>query len=149
LNLAATPRDKWSCGVPEVGAPGQFQRGELIMTSNIARASVLAFAAFASAGVSAASSPYDGRWSLNIVTQRGACDTYNFPVNITNGAVTFPGLVKASGRVASGGAVRVNVAAGDKSASGSGKLSQGSGSGRWTGKSGDAKCSGTWNAQRS
>ena len=120
------------------------------MTSNIARASVLAFAVIATtASVASASTPYDGRWSLSIVTQRGACDTYNFPVNITNGAVTFPGLVRASGRVAKGGAVRVNVAAGDKSASGFGKLSQGSGSGRWSGKSGDARCSGTWSAQRS
>lgn len=120
------------------------------MIANIARAGILAFVATASTvSVAAAATAYDGRWSLSIVTQRGACDTYNFPVNITNGAVTFPGLVKASGRVAAGGAVRVNVAAGDKSASGFGKLTQGSGSGRWTGKSGDAKCSGTWTAQRS
>jgi len=120
------------------------------MIGNIARASVLAFAVTAStAGGAAAGTPYDGRWSLSIVTQRGACDTYNFPVNIANGAVTFPGLVRASGRVVKGGAVRVNVAAGDKSASGFGKLSQGSGSGRWSGKSGDARCSGTWTAQRS
>ena len=120
------------------------------MIANIARAGILALVATAStAGIAAAATAYDGRWSLSIVTQHGTCDTYNFPVNITNGAVTFPGLVKASGRVVSGGAVRVNVAAGDKSASGSGKLSQGSGSGRWTGKSGDARCSGTWSAQRS
>ena len=77
------------------------------------------------------------------MTQRGACDTYNFPVNIANGNVTFPGLVRASGRVVKGGAVRVAVAAGDKSASGSGKLSLGSGSGRWSGKSGNDRCSGT------
>jgi len=119
------------------------------MIANIARASVLALAVTAStAGIASAGTPYDGRWSLSIVTQKGACDTYNFPVNIENGMVSFPGLVRASGRVASGGSVRVNVAAGDKSAAGSGKLSQGSGSGRWSGKSGDARCSGTWTAQR-
>ncbi len=120
------------------------------MIGNIARASILALVATAStASFAAAATPYDGRWSLSIVTQRGACDTYNFPVDITNGHVSFPGLVRASGRVASGGAVRVNVAAGDKSASGSGKLSLGSGGGRWTGRSGEARCSGTWTAQRS
>jgi hypothetical protein len=119
------------------------------MIGNIARASLLALAVTAStAGVAAAGTPYDGRWSLSIVTQHGACDTYNFPVNITNGAVTFPGLVKASGRVTAKGGVRVSVAAGTKSASGSGKLSLGSGSGRWTGRSGDARCSGSWTAQR-
>jgi hypothetical protein len=119
------------------------------MTGNIARASILAFVITAPAiGGAAAGTPYDGRWSLSIVTQRGACETYNFPVNITNGAVTFPGLVKASGRVTAKGGVRVFVAAGGKSASGSGTLSLGSGSGRWTGRSGDARCSGSWTAQR-
>jgi hypothetical protein len=120
------------------------------MSSRIARASLLAFAlTAATASVASASTPYDGRWSLSIVTQRGECDTYNFPVDIANGQVSFPGLVRASGRVAKGGAVRVNVAAGDKSASGSGRLKGGSGYGRWSGKSGTASCSGTWTAQRS
>jgi hypothetical protein len=120
------------------------------MISTIARASLLAFAVTAATvSVASASTPYDGRWSLSIVTQRGACDTYNFPVDIANGQVSFPGLVRASGRVAKGGAVRVNVAAGDKSASGSGTLLGGSGHGRWSGKSGTASCSGTWTAQRS
>jgi hypothetical protein len=120
------------------------------MIANIARASVLAFAAtVATVSAAAASSPYDGRWSLSIVTKSGACDTYNFPVNIENGNVTFPGLVRASGRVAKGGAVRVAVAAGDKSAAGSGKLTLGSGSGRWSGKSGNDRCSGTWTAHKS
>jgi hypothetical protein len=120
------------------------------MIGNIARASLLAlvFIAPSVAGANAGSI-YDGRWSLSIVTQRGGCDTYNFPVNIANGAVTFPGLVRASGRVVKGGAVRVNVAAGGKSASGFGKLTVGSGSGRWRGKSGDGRCSGTWTALRS
>ena len=119
------------------------------MTFIIARASVLAFALTASAvSAASASTPYDGRWSLSIVTQRGACETYNFPVDINNGNVSFPGLVRANGRVAKNGLVRVTVAAGDKSASGSGRLSPGSGSGRWSGHSGNARCSGTWTASR-
>jgi hypothetical protein len=119
------------------------------MIGHIARASILAFViTVPTVGGVAASTPYDGSWSLSIVTQRGACDAYNFPVNITNGAVTFPGLVKASGRVTAKGGVRVFVAAGGKSASGSGTLSLGSGGGRWTGRSGDARCSGSWTARR-
>ena len=120
------------------------------MIANFARASVLALAAVASAaGVASASSPYDGRWSLSIVTQKGACDAYNFPVNIENGHVSVPGLVRANGRVTAKGSVHVTVDVQDKSASGSGRLSLGSGSGRWSGKSGEARCSGTWTAQRS
>ena len=70
------------------------------MTSSFVRSSLLALATVAAtASFANAGTPYDGRWSLSIVTQHGTCDTYNFPVNITNGAVTFPGLVKASGRV--------------------------------------------------
>ena len=120
------------------------------MFGSIARAGVFALVATATTtAIASASTPYDGRWSLSIVTQRGACDTYNFPVDIANGSVSFPGLVKASGHVASNGSVRVNVAAGDKSASGSGTLKLGSGSGHWTGRSGNDRCSGTWTAQRS
>jgi hypothetical protein len=41
------------------------------------------------------------------------------------------------------------VAVQDKFASGSGRLSRTSGRGRWTGRSGQASCSGDWTAQRS
>jgi hypothetical protein len=123
--------------------------GRTIMIRHIIRASVLA-AVFTAAttGFASAHSKYDGAWSLSIVTQRGACDQYNFPVHITNGQVTFPGLNKASGQVSANGGVRVFVSAMGKSASGSGKLSLASGSGRWSGKSGNDRCSGTWSAQR-
>ncbi len=119
------------------------------MIRHIARAAILAciFAAPAT-GSAAARTVYDGAWSLSIVTQRGACDRYNFPVQISNGHVSFPGLVRAGGRVSPKGGVRVTVAAMGKSASGSGRLSLSSGSGRWSGRSGNDRCSGTWSAQR-
>ena len=42
-----------------------------------------------------ARSAYDGSWVLAFVTQRGACDpTYNFTVNVSNGIVTHPNLLK-------------------------------------------------------
>ena len=118
------------------------------MIGHVARASLLAFA-IAAPSVASAGTVYDGRWSLSIVTQRGSCDTYNFPVDIANGRVTFPGLNKASGRVTSKGGVRVFVSAMGKSASGSGTLLPGSGAGRWSGHSGKDRCSGSWTAQRS
>ena len=118
------------------------------MIGRFAGACVLALAVAASTGA-AAGTAYDGAWSLSIVTERGTCDRYNFPVRIANGHVSFPGLVKAHGRVTSKGSVRVFVSAMGKSASGSGRLSLGSGSGRWTGRSGSDRCSGSWTAQRS
>ena len=119
------------------------------MTSLFVRSSLLALVAVASTvSFASAKTPYDGRWSLSIATTRGSCETYNFPVDITNGHVSFPGLVKANGRVNAKGQVRVFVSAAGKSASGSGRLTTSSGSGRWSGRSGQDRCSGGWTAQR-
>ena len=99
--------------------------------------------------VAEARSAYDGSWDLIFVTQRGACDpTYNFSVNITDGRVTHPNLVKFRGYVASSGAVRASVTVPDKYASGSGRLSSKAGRGTWSGYSGGARCTGYWTAQR-
>jgi len=99
--------------------------------------------------VAQARSAYDGSWDLLFVTQRGACDpTYNFSVNITDGVVTHPNLVKFRGHVANSGAVHASVTVPDKYASGSGRLSRNSGRGTWSGYSGSARCSGYWTAQR-
>jgi hypothetical protein len=96
-----------------------------------------------------ARSPFDGAWELAFVTQRGACDpTYNFTVNISNGVVTEPTLVRFKGYVAKSGAVRASVTVQDKYASGSGRLSSNSGRGTWSGYAGNARCSGYWTAQR-
>jgi len=96
-----------------------------------------------------ARSPFDGSWDLVFVTQRGACDpTYNFTVNINNGIVTHPNLVRFRGYVAGSDAVRASVTVQDKYASGSGRLSTKSGRGVWRGHSGNAACSGYWTAQR-
>jgi hypothetical protein len=96
-----------------------------------------------------AHSTYDGPWNLLFVTQRGACDpTYNFSVNITDGIVTHPNLVKFRGYVARSGATRASVTVHDKYASGSGRLSRMSGQGIWSGRSGNSRCTGYWTAQR-
>jgi len=99
--------------------------------------------------IAQARSPYDGSWDLVFVTQRGACDpTYNFTVNITDGVVTHPNLVRFHGRVARSGAVRASVTVQNKFASGSGRLASNSGRGSWSGYSGNARCSGYWTARR-
>jgi hypothetical protein len=96
-----------------------------------------------------ARSTYDGAWDLLFVTQRGACDqTYSFSVNISNGIVTHPNLVRFRGYVARSGAVRASVTVQDKYASGVGRLSGNAGQGSWSGYSGTARCSGYWTARR-
>lgn len=102
------------------------------------------------ATVAEARTSYDGAWDLVFVTQRGSCDpTYTFSVNVNDGIVTHPNLVKFRGHVARTGAVRASVTVHEKYASGSGKLRGDSGGGRWTGHAGAERCSGYWTAQRS
>lgn len=101
----------------------------------IIRASLMAIAfTMAAAAVADARTPHDGRWTLTIMTTRGACGTYTFPVDIINDRISFPGLVRARGSVTRTGIVRVIVAVQDKYASGSGHLSLRSGYGRWRGR---------------
>lgn len=94
-------------------------------------------------------SDYDGAWHLTFATQAGPCDAaYEFDVDISNGEITEPNLVRFHGQVAPGGVVRASVTVQNKSASGSGRLSRADGRGTWTGRSGGASCSGYWTAQK-
>jgi hypothetical protein len=97
------------------------------------------------------SGPFDLRWILGtvFVTQKGECDpTNSFSVNISDGIVTHPNLVKFQGNVARSGAVRASVTVQDKYAAGTGRLSGNADHGNWSGRSGTSRCSGYWTAQR-
>ena len=101
------------------------------------------------ASVAHARSAYDGSWDLVFVTQKGTCGpTYNFTVNVSDGVVTHPNLVKFKGYVAKSGSVHASVTVHDKFASGTGRLFETSGRGSWTGRAGSARCTGYWTAQR-
>jgi len=92
---------------------------------------------------------YDGSWHLTFATQAGPCEqAYDFDVNIRNGVITEPNLVKFRGIVASNGMARASVEVQDKVASGSGRLSATSGRGTWSGRSGSEKCAGYWTAKK-
>jgi hypothetical protein len=76
----------------------------------------------APASAAQARSAYDGSWDLVFVTQRGSCNpTYNFTVNVSDGVVTHPNLVKFRGYVAKSGSVHASVTVHDKFASGTGQ----------------------------
>jgi hypothetical protein len=125
-------------------------RGPL-MINQLVRASVLASVFVAAlATPSPARTPYDGSWSVLIVTTAGECDrAYRYGVSITDGNVRYDGgMVSMSGRVSSNGAIRVTVSSGNARANGSGRLSRNSGSGGWSGVSGPSRCSGYWQATR-
>jgi hypothetical protein len=111
-------------------------------------ATVLGVAA-GSAPLPAQAAPFDGPWSVVVVTKSGPCDpTYRYGLMIQGGRVTYlgGGSVSVSGHVASNGAVSVSVSSGGQSASGSGRLSDGRGGGTWSGRGTSGACSGTWSA---
>ena len=128
----------------------------MIRVSTLLRATAPALSAIAllaatavTAAPAAATSNFDGQWSVMIVTQKGSCDrAYRYPVKIDNGSVGYAGdaAFTVSGKVGPNGAVTVTVARGNQSANGQGKLSATDGSGMWVAGSGD--CSGIWTAER-
>ena len=124
---------------------------------NIFRSMLLAAAAalsLASAGVPSATaqvarpSAFDGNWSVVIYTLRGDCtQSVRAALRIAGGRVyALDQSFQAYGAVGPSGAIRVTVAAGNQSASGTGRLSQTTGRGLWRTATGE--CSGQWAAER-
>jgi hypothetical protein len=103
-----------------------------------------------SAPAAIARTPFDGKWSVLIVTDAGTCDrAYRYALDIVNGRVTYDDpSFNVSGRVDGRGRVSVSVSAGGQRATGSGRLSADYGRGRWSGHSATSECSGYWEAER-
>jgi hypothetical protein len=123
----------------------------MISLSSLARRSALFALVAASATLvntgSFAQPPYDGLWSVLVMTQKGDCDpAYRYPIRIANGQLANAGdnAFIITGKVAPTGAISVTVSAGGKSANGSGRLAADEGGGSWIGGS----CSGSWTAER-
>lgn len=91
---------------------------------------------------------FDGSWSVVINTARGDCGSgLRYGVRIVGGRVVSEnGGYSVAGAVAPNGAIRVMVAEGGRSASGTGRLAGNSGGGVWRTTSGE--CSGNWAAAR-
>ena len=94
--------------------------------------------------------PYDGTWSVLIVTDSGTCDrAYRYALRIADGRVFYDDpSFNVSGHVDARGNVSVGVSAGDQYANGSGRLSGDYGDGHWSGHSSTSACSGHWEAER-
>jgi len=101
-----------------------------------------------------AQSAFDGGWSVLVITEAGTCgQSYRYPVQIMNGTVVYDtvlgsGVVQISGKVDSGGQVKVTVQRGEQQAVGAGRLLQTAGGGTWTGEAATQGCSGRWEATR-
>jgi hypothetical protein len=92
-------------------------------------------------------SAYDGTWSVAIYTLRGDCGSVRVAARIVGGRVySQDQSYQSNGVVGANGAIRVSVAVFGRFASGSGRLSHNSGTGRW--RSSRGECSGSWSTTR-
>ena len=105
------------------------------------------------AAPSAMAASFDGDWSL-LVQSPDHCGTTRWNIAIRGGQVYFPQgnalgyPVQMGGRVSPSGAIRVNVAAGPRYASGAGRLGRLQGGGQWAGRGPSGTCAGVWTATR-
>ena len=103
----------------------------------------IAAACFAAAPA-IARSPYDGLWSVTVVTKAGTCGpSVRYTLVVADGKISAAG-VDVSGRVGRQGNVRVSI----RGAYANGQLSGNGGSGKWNGASEGIACSGRWTASR-
>ena len=118
----------------------------LLLAPTVAAALLLACTA-TNAAHRGGGSAYDGTWSVAIYTLRGDCGSVRVAARIIGGRVySEDQSYQANGAVGANGVIRVAVAGAGRSASGTGRLSDNSGAGRWSSSRGE--CSGSWSASR-
>ena|SRR5712692_8469918 len=108
----------------------------------------VAFACILSTRSPALAGPFDGSWSVLVITRSGPCDQYRYGVTISNGIISGAGVASVFGRVTQNGSVTVSVSGAQGRAQGSGKLTRNSGGGSWRGRGPSGTCSGSWSARR-
>lgn len=93
---------------------------------------------------------FDGTWSVEVVTEKGACDrAYRYSVVVQNGRARYggPENFDIRGQVRLNGSVSASIARGQDRANVTGRLSGSFGRGTWS-TSGGRVCSGYWNAEK-
>src|SRR5580704_8066699 len=107
------------------------------LRNRLAVCALVTATSFAASATSNAAVPrYDGVWSVSIVTKKGDCDRgYRYPIRISNGVLAngSPDIFTISGKVSPSGTIVVTVSAGNKSATGLGRLAGNVGAGHWQG----------------
>ena len=120
-------------------------------TLTLAAATVcLGLASGAEAATKRMASPnaYDGRWSVTVITEKGACDRASrLSLGIRDGRIEMgEAMAQANGRVDPKGRVSVMVTQGADRLAAHGSLGAGSGKGTW--RAPGKQCAGRWEAER-
>ena len=120
----------------------------LSLTVGVLACLVVASGAEAAAKRSASPKAFDGRWSVMVITEQGACDRASrLSLGIRDGRIEMAdAMAAAAGTVDKRGRVAVRVMSGGDVLAASGSLGAGSGSGKWHAPS--KQCAGRWVAER-
>jgi hypothetical protein len=121
-----------------------MRKGSIVIAALVSAAPLWVEAA------NAAPTPYDGSWSVSIITDSGSCDRgYRYALHIKDGRIYYDDpSFDVSGMVNPRGQVAVTVRYGDQVANGTGRLFTDYGQGVWSGRSPSSQCSGHWEAER-
>ena len=109
---------------------------------------VLTLAAAAFVPQSQAAPSFDGKWTVSIAVENGACKGRTVPIQVADGRVRYAGAFRAeaTGRVSPKGALNVSFSRKGDVAHATGALAGAAGRGNWTSPTKD--CSGTWSARK-
>ncbi len=121
----------------------------MIIRSAALAAALLSTSTFSALTVPAQAGPsFDGKWSVQIITEKGWCDVYRYNIGVAGGRIIDVGApgATANGRIDQGGRVSVRLAKGDDVISVTGAVAGVSGGGAWTLP--NRSCAGRWRADK-
>jgi type 1 fimbria pilin len=109
---------------------------------------IAALAANAASAAPGGVASYDGKWSVEVITDKGTCDrVYRWSIGIQSGRVMDTGeIARPSGGVSATGKVTMKFVRNNDYASATGQISGEWGTGSWS--SPTLACSGRWRAER-
>jgi hypothetical protein len=120
--------------------------------SGLAAAASLAALCLSSPAMAA--SPYDGSWTMQLVTTSGHCGVINMGMAINGGHISATSgkfvmhKIALNGLIWGSGKTKINGVAGPRQAVGIGHFTKAKGSGKWNGTGPAGVCSGYWVAAR-
>lgn len=123
------------------------------MIGRCAFALTAAFAILVSAAPAHAA-PFDGPWSMTLVTTDGHCGKIRIGLAVTNGRIQATSgkfvfrKIQLAGRISGNGQALINGVAGPREAQGTGRFVGARGQGKWSGTGPSGVCSGFWVANR-
>jgi hypothetical protein len=123
-------------------APSPMERG--LPIAGVSAISLLV----ATTSPSVAQSVHDGRWSVVVITEQGACDVYRWEFDVRRGQIspTRDAVATAAGGISPRGEVKVTFTRGSDTLSAAGAVTGAYGRGRWS--SPTRQCSGRWQAEK-